>query len=214
MALDPNTNMEEESSKSIFQKNKLARKSYNSRLGTKESRTNSVSDLGLDKLSNYEDYIDLSKVNLIRQDVNTMRAKEQSGIAQGFNSVVGGIASGLATAVEDLSYIADFDNHIKALNGQDTWEKNWLAESMGNVKQGIDETLPIYRETSDTFDWSDPAFYWGSLKGVIDSAVGFGLPGGVVAKGVSSGMKAARVTKLIELATKGSSAAVNVGEAL
>lgn len=214
MALDPKTNMEEESPKSIFQKNKLARQSANARIGSKQDRTASVADLGLDKLSKYEDYIDLSKVNLIRQDVNTMRAKEQSGIAQGFNAVVGGVTSGLATAVEDLSYIADFDNHLKALNGQDTWEKNWLAESMGKLKQGIDETLPIYRESVDTFDWDDPAFYWSSFKGIIDSAVGFGLPGGIIAKGVSSGMKAARLTKLIELATKGSSAAVNVGEAL
>ena len=137
------------------------------------------------------------------QNQQRYRADAQSGAAQGFNAIVGGVASGLATAVEDVSYILDFDNHIKWLNGGDTWEKNWVAESMGNIKEYINEAMPIYRPNADTFDWDDSGFYWSSLKGVIDSAVGFGLPGGAIAKGVGAigkGLGAvAKATKIARL---------------
>lgn len=167
-------------------------------MGSTEERTHSVADLGLGNLADYEDYLDLDNTNVISQDVNKLRAQEQSGAAQGFNAVVGGVASGLATAVEDVSYLLDFDNHIKALAGQDTWEKNWLAEVMGEFKEGVDDAMPIYRESSDIFDWNDPGFYWSSLKGVIDSAVGFGLPGGAIAKTTGASLKALRVGKFMD----------------
>jgi len=176
--LDPNSDY------TSFARKRLEKKR---RLSPKYSNLQSTEKLGLDHLSDYEDYLDLSKTNVYTQDVNKLRAQGQGGLEQAFNAVVGGIGMGLATAVEDLSYIADFDNHVKAMQGLDTNEKNWLAETMGGLKENIREGMPIYRENpSEVFDWSDPAFYWDSMRGIIDSAVGFGLPGGVVSKGVSA----------------------------
>lgn len=212
MTLDPQTHLEESSKPSIFKRNKLARQSTKDRLGTKTERTAGTAALGLDHLSEYEDYLDLDKTNVIKQDVNKLRALNQSGAAQGFNSVVGGIVSGLATAVEDLSYLGDLESHAKRIAGMDDWERNWLAEAMIDFKKGVDETLPIYRESSETFDWSDPGFYWGSLKGILDSAVGFAIPGGIIAKGTSAALKASRASKLIELATK-SEKGIRIAEA-
>lgn len=140
-------------------------------------------------------------------DQQLYRAENQPGSTQAFNAVVGGIGMGLLTAVEDLSYLADFDNHIKAAQGLDTNERNWLAEAMVEGKEGIKEAMPIHRKTNETFDWSDPGFYWESLRGVLDSAVGFGLPGGIVAKGVGLGMRASRASAYLRLATKSRQAA-------
>jgi len=227
MAVDPldNPSKLDENNLPIHKKEALDRLKLSGeqdrRFGVSGSRTHSVADLGLDRLSKYEDYIDLDKTNLLRQDVNKMRAENQSGTAQAFNGIVGGIASGLATAVEDVSYIVDFDNHIKWLNGQDTWEKNWLAKAMGQVKEGIDEAMPIYRPNNETFDWGDSGFYWSSVKGILDSAVGFGLPGGAIAKGVGaglkgigSGLKAMRIAKLSEVMAAAGDAGFNAATAL
>ena len=161
------------------------------------------SQLGLLNADELSEDIDRD-FNVFTEDVRKIRADQQGNAIQAFNAVVGGVASGLATAVEDISYLADFDNHIKAINGGDTWEKNWLAEEMGKIKESINEAMPIYRPNNETFDWDDSGFYWSSLKGVIDSAVGFGLPGGAIAKGVGllgkglgTGAKAIRLNGLV-----------------
>jgi len=135
------------------------------------------------------------------------RAQQQSGAAQGFNAVAGGITKGLLTAVEDISYIADFESHINALRGVDDWERNAVADWAIDMKKEVDEALPIYRTSTDTFDFSDPGFYWSSLSGIIDSAVGFGLPGGAVAKGVGALTKASKVAKLASYLAKSDKAA-------
>ena len=54
----------------------------------------------------------------------------QSNFSSGVNAVVGGVLSGLATAVEDLSYIPNVVTQF-ANNGEtEEWERNGLAELM------------------------------------------------------------------------------------
>lgn len=152
---------------------------------------------------------------LAGQNQQALRAERQPGTEQALYGVVGGLTSGLITAAEDGSYLLDFDNHIKALQGLDTNEKNWLAKWAEETKQDLSKAMPIYRkDPSEVFDFSDPGFYWESLKGILDSAVGFGLPGGVVAKGVSTAMRATKISKLIELASRGNAMAVRAAESL
>ncbi len=127
-----------------------------------------------------------------------LRSDKQPGTHQAFNAVIGGTASGLATAVEDLSY-------IRNLFTQD-WESNALADSMKDIKESINEELPINRTSNNVWDWDNGAMFWDSLKGTLDSAVGFAIPGmavgSVVAKGVGTGLKSLRGIKFLETLAK------------
>ena len=131
--------------------------------------------------------------------INRQRANNQSEWVKGFNSIVGGVASGLATAVQDVSYLLDIDNGIKRLTGAEEVEENAIGQLMRDFKQGLATTMPIYKEDPNkVWSWSDSGSYWEALKGVIDSAVGFGLPGLGAAKLVGSAVKAARVNALLQ----------------
>lgn len=131
--------------------------------------------------------------------INRQRASNQSEWVKGFNSIVGGVASGLATAVQDVSYLLDIDNGIKRLTGAEEVEENAIGQLMRDFKQGLATTMPIYKEDPNkVWSWSDSGSYWEALKGVIDSAVGFGLPGLGAAKLVGSAVKAARVNALLQ----------------
>ena len=119
----------------------------------------------------------------------------QSNFSSGVNAVVGGVLSGLATAVEDLSYIPNVVTQF-ANNGEtEEWERNGLAELMIGLKGDIADAMPLY--TADENGMS----FWEGVKGVTDSAIGFGIPGGIIGKTVGKGLsilgkgaKAARIT--------------------
>lgn len=131
--------------------------------------------------------------------INRNRANQEPEYVKGFNSIVGGVASGLATAVQDVSYLLDIDNGIKRLTGAEEVEENAIGQLMRDFKQGLATTMPIYKEDPNkVWSWSDSGSYWEALKGVIDSAVGFGLPGLGAAKLVGSAVKAARVNALLQ----------------
>ena len=142
-------------------------------------------------LENQEDFSHQIHANT---DNNAIRADSQSWLAQAGNGVVGGVLSGLATAVQDFSYIPQlFSSH---------WEENAVSDAMIRAKEGIDEALPIYTKTDGLFDWNDGAFVWKALKGTLDSAVGFAIPGGVVSKGLGTLGKVAKLEKLAGLLSK------------
>jgi len=110
--------------------------------------------------------------------INRRRADQQPEWLKGVNAVAGGVISGLATAVQDVSYIADIENGVARLTGAQEIEENWLGQAMRDFKEGLAEEMPIYKDDPNAvWDWGDSGSYWGALKGVIDSAVGFGIPG-------------------------------------
>ena len=111
----------------------------------------------------------------------------QSNWSSGFNAVVGGVGSGLATMVEDLSYIPQL---IKQQQGSEGWEKNALAEAMQGIKSDIGNTMPLY--TADENGMS----FWEGIKGITDSAIGFGIPGGLIGKGIGAIGKGAKATRI------------------
>lgn len=143
--------------------------------------------LTTDPMSKYTDRgIDVVPNTNLREKL----ADSQGFLEQAKNGVVGGILSGLATAVQDFSYVPQlFSSH---------WEENAVSDAMIRAKEGIDEVLPIYTKTDGLFDWNDGAFVWKALKGTLDSAVGFGLPGGVMGKGLGMLGKAAKLEKGIQ----------------
>lgn len=141
--------------------------------------------------------------------VNTQRANQQPEWLKGVNAIVGGTISGLATAVQDASYILDIENGIARLTGAQEIEENWLGQAMRDFKQGLEQEMPIYKQNpNEVWNWSDSGSYWSALKGVIDSAVGFGIPGMAAGKLVSTGLKAARTGVLLSKMTESAADAV------
>lgn len=127
-------------------------------------------------------------------NLNEFRANQQSNLLKATNAVIGGVLSGLATAVEDFSYILDFEEWGKVFSGQDTLERNWLGQAMADAKEALYGAMPIYeRERKDPF--SDNFFRWSTLRSSLDSMVGFAVPGGAISKGLSLGTKALRASR-------------------
>ena len=145
----------------------------------------------VDNKFNKENVIDLLGENKqIAYDQDTLQQQmddAQSNWSSGFNAVVGGIGSGLATAVEDLSYIPQL---IKQQQGSEGWEKNAIAEAMQGIKADIGDAMPLY--TADENGMS----FWEGVKGVTDSAIGFGLPGGLIGKGIGAIGKTAKAARI------------------
>ena len=144
-----------------------------------------------------------NNINTERDDLRGMRADAQGELDKAANAVFGGVASGALTAVEDLSYIGDIHNNVQRLRGLENVDSNWLADLMKEGKAGIDKAMPIYKQNPDeVWDWGDSSSYWGALKGVLDSAVGFAIPGAAAVKGVGVLQKAARLNKYVSFLTK------------
>jgi hypothetical protein len=155
------------------------------------SDTGGINPVGLTGVgsSQYDYRIPEAEIN----NLDSIRANNQSGLAQATNATLRGLSSGLMTAVEDMSYILDFENNAKRLFGMEEVQSNWLADIMKDGKDYLHEQLPVYRKNpGKIFDWSDPGFYWDSWAGVLDSAVGFGLVGmgaGAAVKGLGGLLK-------------------------
>ena len=153
-------------------------------------------DFGED-LADYQDKLG-NNINVERDNLQRKRADLQSEWDKAANATVGGVGSGLLTAVEDLSYMLDIDNNLKNMAGLEHVESNWLADMMKEGKEAIDKAMPIYtKDPNATWDWGDSGQYWKALKGVLDSSVGFAIPGMAATKVVGSVQRLARMSKYL-----------------
>jgi len=84
----------------------------------------------------------------------------------------------------------DFDTEL----GRDKEYSNWITESMLNLAQDIDESLPIHREEPEKFlDYSDPAWWFSSTSSIAQELPAFWFPGFAVGKLAGAGAKLASV---------------------
>lgn len=148
------------------------------------SKKPAIEEIGymLPNFSKYDESIHTDEDLLNYQD---HRAKEQSAFLKATNALVSGAISGLATALEDIGYILDVEGHYNTLKKLDNDRDNWLSNAMRSFKEDLYEAMPIYETESDTA--LGQFFKFSTLRGMIDSVVGFSIPGGLVAKGVSKG---------------------------
>jgi len=168
--------------------------------GTDKQNAIPIEQLGIDNLNKYKGYVNLDNINLLTEDINRKRALNQSGVQQGFNAIVGGVVSGALTAAENLSYLGDLTNITNWIAGKDTWQQNWLAKFALQGKQKLNrDVFPIYRESNKIIDVHDSGFWWEALRGTIDSAVGFAIPGGVVSRGAKLALEASKIAKFAEI---------------
>ena len=124
------------------------------------------------------------------EDINTFRANQQSGLGKFSNAMISGLASGVLTAVQDLSLMADLENWAALFtDGIEGVEDNIISKAMKGAKESLYQNMPIY-ETPGT-SAVDKFFKWSSLRGILDSAVGFMVPGAVGGKVAQLGLKGA-----------------------
>jgi len=136
-------------------------------------------------------------------NIERQRAINQPWTGKAFNGIIGGIASGVLTAIEDVAYTADLQNNVARISGLEHVESNFVAELAKKGKEGLNRVMPIHRMSDKVIDMSDPGFYWSSLRGVLDSAVGFAIPGMGATKLVGGLQRAARMsTRLGKMTAK------------
>ena len=191
--------------------NKLTPQSYGMSEFMKEQANSDINfsrtifgdnNIGLDYLnltnnnpSSYDK--DITEYNQL-QDLRSFRANEQSPILKATNAIIGGAVSGLATFLEDVGYILDFENHYQSFAKLDQDRDNWLSSSMRDFKEGLYNALPIYETESDTA--LGQFFKFSTLRGIIDSTVGFGIAGGAVVKGLRAIAKLSRLGSVVDKA--------------
>jgi hypothetical protein len=121
-------------------------------------------------------------------DVNQQLYDRQSwGEALG-TAVGGGIVKGALTLGETVGYLGavwDYDNLVGATSDLDEGVTNALSDTMTEWKKEFDEANPIYSQGTGDAGW-----WMQGIQSTIDSAVGFGVPGGAIAKGIGLAVKA------------------------
>lgn len=127
-------------------------------------------------------------------DPTEHRANTQSGFLKATNALISGAISGLATALEDIGYILDVEGHYNTLKKLDNDRDNWLSNAMRSFKEDLYEAMPIYETESDTA--LGQFFKFSTLRGMIDSTIGFAIPSGLVAKGIGAVAKLSRLGAL------------------
>lgn len=162
------------------------------------------SDLGIDPLTSYDGYVDLENKNILRQDINKMRAENQGNFRQFAYGTAGGVSKGVLHAIGGAANLLDFDAYLNHLQGINDTEQNWLSELTNSGAETVGEAMPIYQEDpSKVFDFSDGASYFKAWEGLVDSAVQFAIPGGLITKGIGAAMKGVKMMQWIsQLATK------------
>lgn len=126
---------------------------------------------------------DLGEGILDPQVVLQNRANEQSGLLKITNATFGGILSGLLTAGETAGYLADVANNVQTIADMEDIEDNFVSEELRKAKQSLYEVMPVYEDVESN-GVIDQFTRWSTLRGMLDSAVGFAIPGGIVSKGI------------------------------
>jgi hypothetical protein len=131
--------------------------------------------------SKYDKGVTLGQID----QLEAFRASQQGLGAKTFNTIVGGLSSGAVGALKGFSAMADAG--MQLVGAMEDFDKSALTELLQNTQDLINENTPLYRKNRDkTFDFGDSSFYFEILKGGLDSAVAFGIPGGVYGRAASA----------------------------
>jgi hypothetical protein len=111
----------------------------------------------------------------------------QSGSQQLGRAVFGGIYKGALSAVENVGYIADFEEWMGIADEMDKGYTNWLSEAAKAQKESTEGSTAIYAGEEGS-GLSSGDIYQGA-QSIIDSVVGFAGPGAGVGKAIGYGTK-------------------------
>lgn len=117
------------------------------------------------------------------------RIDNQPEVLKFTNAVIGGAISGIGTLVEDVGYLFDLDTYRGIYSDIDfEANKNLISQLGSTIKEKTNEFMPIYEEPTKEGDYINQVFRWSTMKGIVDSVVGFGLLGGGVGAGLKTGV--------------------------
>lgn len=171
--------------KSKFTAGRLKTYDYNSDLG----KSKYDKDLNADVQINESDFFNsLSSNRSEVQPASHMIGNAVARLTNVFPGIIGNFAS-----IEDLG--DQFTTDFKAGNVITEWAKK--------LKQDTDEAFPIYRENpGKTLDLGDPAYWVEQGSGLVNSAIEFGISGGILSKGLSGLSKIAKLRQLSNAVAK------------
>jgi len=125
-------------------------------------------------------------------EIKANRIALQSDWAKGSRAVFGGLMKGIGTAFKDVGFMLDWRSYAKVgglMNMEETGAINDILNNVGDwIHESVDEYAPIY-EKNDTKSIVGQLMKWGTVSSILDSAVGFALPGGVASKAGTYAMK-------------------------
>lgn len=130
-------------------------------------------------------------------DLNRRRAKDQAVFAQAVNATLRVVANVLPEIGQQIGGL--FTNWTEA-EGE---YANEFVEAMANIKQDVNEALPIYRQNpGKTFDVTDTAWWFDNGSNVVTSGLAFAAIGYATGGVLNAGLTAA---------ARGTMGAVNAG---
>jgi hypothetical protein len=120
-----------------------------------------------------------------RMSQETWRAHQQGFLGEATSGTIAGIGAGLGLTTEYFGYVLDMANNIALLRGFEVAEDNWLSEKGRNFKEASRERFPIYKkDPGSLFNASDSASYFEAFSMLQEQAIGFGVPGGAISRGL------------------------------
>ena len=125
------------------------------------------------------------------------RVSRQSDFARGSRAVFGGLLKGVGTALKDIGYMLDWNTYAKTLGLVDMEQQGYLNSSLNwvgdMIHEGADKYMPIYEDPNPK-SISDQLMKWSTVSSILDSALGFAIPGSLAVKGGSLAVKGVSVT--------------------
>ena len=126
------------------------------------------------------------------EEMHAHRIQAQSNWAKAGRATFGGLMKGIGTALKDIGYMTDWRSYAKIAGLMDMEEEGWLNETLNVIgdwlHESVDEYVPIYEDTSSK-SLTNQFMKWSTVSSVLDSAVGFAIPGGVASKAGTFSMK-------------------------
>jgi len=137
-------------------------------------------------------------------DLTENRINSQSEFTKGALAIGNGLVGAVGTILKDFGYMTSPQSYQNWAEWHSTENMNVVSKAMVDVgdffEQGSEEWAPIYENASDG-SISDQILKWGTMKGVLQSSIGFLVPGMAAAKIIPGAAKtvslAGKLTKYI-----------------
>lgn len=171
----------------------------------------------------YDEEYDRFGTQSSMEEVDAQRVANQTNKQRLSRALVGGLLGGVGTALTDIGYMVSPNAYANFHNYHSVEDMNMVTRALvglgSYIEQGVDKAMPIY-ENIDPNSISSQVFNYGTLKGIMNSSLGFMLPGmavvksGVLALKLIKGVgKLARYTSTLAKATQATKIANRVAHA-
>lgn len=128
------------------------------------------------------------------EDLDANRIAMQTNGERATRAILGGLVGGVGTAMKDIGYMTSPTSYVNMFNWADIDNANIFTRALVNagnwLEEGSEKWAPIYEDINPD-SVMDQVFKWGTIKGIVNSSLGFMIPGMVPAKLGKLGIKLA-----------------------